>query len=148
MKIKLKLFVILTSLVIMAACSGTPEVPQQTTPPELTELMERVAIEDLFIDYYAQFRPDSQHDFASFFAADGRLEVNGMVADGIDEIKAMYAQLDLSKLKKLWSGYCCGSVNVGGVNYKIFGPEVAWIKFFRKSPGKIVKEPRTRHVPL
>jgi hypothetical protein len=63
-------------------------------------------------------------------------------------IKAMYAQLDLSKLKKLWSGYCCGSVNVGGVNYKIFGPEVAWIKFFRKSPGKIVKEPRTRHVPL
>ena len=63
-------------------------------------------------------------------------------------IKAMYAQLDLSKIKKLWSGYCCGSVTTGGVHYQIFGPEVAWIKFFRKSPGKLVKEPRTRHVPL
>ena len=63
-------------------------------------------------------------------------------------VKAMYAQLDLSKIKKLWSGYCCGSVNVGGTNYQIFGPEVAWIKFFRKAPGKIVKEPRTRQLPL
>ncbi len=79
---------IVAVLALMIACSEAPE----TTPPELTALMERVAIEDFFIDYYAQFRPDSKHDFASFFAADGRLEVNGMVASGIDEIKAMYAQ--------------------------------------------------------
>ncbi len=79
---------IVAVLALMAACSQAP----QTTPPELTALMERAAIEDLFIDYYAQFRPDSKHDFASFFTPDGRLEVNGMVASGIDEIKAMYAQ--------------------------------------------------------
>ena len=94
MKIKLKLIVILTLLGFMAACSGAPEAPQQTTPPGLTELMERVAIEDLFIDYYAQFRPDSKHDFKSFYAADGRLEVNGLVYNGLDEIKAIYGQLN------------------------------------------------------
>ena len=91
MKLKLKLIVILTLLGFMAACSGTLEAPQRTTPPEL---MERVAIEDLFIDYYAQFRPDSKHDFKSFFAADGRLEVNGLVYNGLDEIKAIYGQLN------------------------------------------------------
>jgi hypothetical protein len=54
--------------------------------------VERVAIEEFFYDYYAQFRPDSKHDFMSFFTVDGRLEVNGMVANGHDEIKAMYVQ--------------------------------------------------------
>jgi ketosteroid isomerase-like protein len=94
MKTKLRLIFILTLLGFMAACSGAPEAPQQTTPPELTELMERVAIEDLFIDYYAQFRPDSKHDFKSFFTDDGRLEVNGLVYNGLDEIKAIYGQLN------------------------------------------------------
>ncbi|MFC1838611.1 nuclear transport factor 2 family protein [Thermodesulfobacteriota bacterium] len=87
MKLKLGLLAFLAVLVLMTACS---EPPPPATPPELIELMERVAIEDLFTDYYAQFRPDSEHDFMSFFTDDGRLEVNGMVANGIDEIKAMY----------------------------------------------------------
>jgi len=54
--------------------------------------VENAAIEDFFNDYYAQFGPDSRHDFMSFFTADGRLEVNGLVANGYDEIKAMYVQ--------------------------------------------------------
>ncbi len=94
MKTKLKLIVIMTLLGFMTACSGAPEAPQQTTPPELTVLMERIAIEDLFIDYYAQFRPDSKHDFKSFFTDDGRLEVNGLVYNGLEEIKAIYGQLN------------------------------------------------------
>ena len=91
MKMKLKLIYILTLLGFMAACSGAP---QQTESPKLTELMERIAIEDFFIDYYAQFRPDSGHDFKSFFTDDGRLEVNGLVYNGLDEIKAIYGQLN------------------------------------------------------
>ncbi len=86
MKSTFSLLAVLTALGLMAACSAAPT----TTPPEITALEERVAIEEFFYDYYAQFRPDSKHDFASFFADDGRLEVNGMVADGIEEIKAMY----------------------------------------------------------
>ncbi len=89
MKSIFSLFVILAALGLMAACSKAPT----PTPPELTALMERVAIEEFFYDYYAQFRPDSKHDFASFFADDGRLEVNGMVADGIEQIKSMYGMV-------------------------------------------------------
>ena len=89
MKLKFGLLAILAALGLMAACSEGPTTP----PPELTALVERVAIEEFFYDYYAQFRPDSKHDFASFFADDGRLEVNGMVADGIEEIKAMYGRV-------------------------------------------------------
>jgi hypothetical protein len=84
---KKSLLTILALLGLITACS---ESPKTTTPPELTVLMERAAIEDLFIDYYAQFRPDSKHDFMSFFTDEGKLEVNGMVANGIDEIKEMY----------------------------------------------------------
>ena len=89
LKLKCSLLAILAALVLLAACSEAPT----TTPPELTTLVERVAIEEFFYDYYAQFRPDSKHDFASFFADDGRLDVNGMVADGIEEIKAMYGMV-------------------------------------------------------
>lgn len=79
---------VLAALVFMAACSTEPAPPS----PQLTELMERAAIEDLFADYYSQFGPDSGHDFVSFFTPDGTLEVNGLVAKGADEIKAMYVQ--------------------------------------------------------
>jgi hypothetical protein len=88
MKSILGLSAILTALVLLAACSRTPATP----PPELTELVERAAIEDLFNDYYSQFGPNSQHDFVSYFTADGKLEVNGLVANGLEEIKAMYVR--------------------------------------------------------
>ncbi len=87
---------VLIPLVFMAACSKAPATP----PPELTELVERAAIEDLFNDYYAQFGPNSQHDFVSFFTPDGILEVNGLVANGNDQIKAMYAQAGVGGEKK------------------------------------------------
>jgi hypothetical protein len=89
MKSVFSLLAVLAALGLMAACSQAPA----PTPPELTRLVERVAIEEFFYDYYAQFRPDSKHDFASFFADDGRLEVNGMVADGIEKIKEMYGMV-------------------------------------------------------
>ena len=85
-----KILIIFAVLGLMVACSEVPPPAPPATPPELTVLVERAAIEDLFTDYYAQFRPDSKHDFMSFFTDDGRLEVNGMVANGIEEIKAMY----------------------------------------------------------
>jgi hypothetical protein len=88
MKSKFKLPAILAALVFIAACSKAPTTP----PPELTELVERAAIENLFNDYYSQFGPNGRHNFMAYFAANGRLEVNGLVANGVDEIKAMYVQ--------------------------------------------------------
>jgi hypothetical protein len=92
MKSLFGLLIILTTLVFMAACSKAPTTP----PPELTELVERAAIEGLFNDYYSQFGPNGQHNFMAYFTANGRLEVNGLVANGIEEIKAMYAQAGAS----------------------------------------------------
>lgn len=85
---KIRLLVILAILGLIAACSDAPTA----TSPELTTLVERAAIEELFNNYYSQFALDDKHDFMSFFAKDGSLEVNGLVASGYDEIKAMYAQ--------------------------------------------------------
>jgi hypothetical protein len=96
MKSMLGLLSMLVALVCITACSKAPT----TTPPELKELVERAAIEDLFNDYYAQFGPNSQHKFMSYFAANGILEVNGLVANGIDEIKAMYVQAGVGGEKK------------------------------------------------
>ena len=86
---KFSMLAVLAALGLLAACSEAP-----TTPPELTELMERIAIEELFFDYYAQFRSDSSHDFQSFFTDDAHLDVNGFIVDGRDQIKATYAQID------------------------------------------------------
>jgi hypothetical protein len=88
MKSKFRLLAVLAALGLLAACSQAPK----TTPPELTALMERAAIEDFFSNYYSQFGPNGQHDFMSYFIADGILEVNGLVATGRDQIKAMYVQ--------------------------------------------------------
>jgi ketosteroid isomerase-like protein len=92
MKSRFGLSVILAALVLTAACSQAPAPMTPTTPPELTALKERTAIEDLFSDYYAQFGPNGQHNFMAYFAPDGVLEVNGLVAKGVDQIKAMYDQ--------------------------------------------------------
>jgi hypothetical protein len=86
--LKFRLLAILASLGLMAGCSGAPTKPS----PELTALEDRAAIEDFFNDYYSQFGPNSKHDFVAYFADDGRLEVNGLVASSREEIKAMYAQ--------------------------------------------------------
>jgi hypothetical protein len=88
MKSKLRLLAVLAALVFAAGCSKAPTAP----PPELKDLVERAAIEDLFNDYYSQFGPNGKHDFMSYFTANGRLEVNGLAANGLDEIKAMYVQ--------------------------------------------------------
>ena len=95
MKSILGLSIILAALVFVAACSKAPAPAQATMTPELTALLERAAIENLINDYYAQFGPNSQHNFMSFFATNGILEVNGLVANGIDQIKDLYAQIGL-----------------------------------------------------
>ena len=73
---------------LISSCSETPMQPS----PELQALMDRAAIEDLFNNYYSEFGPDSRHDFTAYFADNGILEVNGLVADSREKIAALYAQ--------------------------------------------------------
>ena len=88
MELQFRLLTILSALGFMGVCSGAPTKPS----PELTALVDRAAIEDFFNDYYSQFGPKSKHDFMAYFADDGRLEVNGLVANSREEIEAMYTQ--------------------------------------------------------
>lgn len=89
-KSKFRLLAVLIILGLMAACSNAPTIAPAS--PELTMLADRAAIEDLISNYYSQFGPNTKHDFISFFTADGRLEVNGLIAKNPDEIRALYTQ--------------------------------------------------------
>jgi hypothetical protein len=80
------------SVGVLAVSLFTTTVKSQnaaTVPPGLTALLDRAAIEDLLVDYYAQIGTDN-HDFSNYFTADGRLEVNGLIATGKAEIIALY----------------------------------------------------------
>jgi len=90
MKGSLRLFAILAILGLMAACSNAPTAAPVT--PELTALVDRAAIKDHINDYYGQFRKDGVQDFASFYTADAKLDVNGWVVSGREGIKGMYSQ--------------------------------------------------------
>ena len=77
--------------VVVMALFAAPAKSQNPAalPSELKTLLDRAAIEDMMVDYYAQIGTD-KHDFSRFFTADGRLEVNGLIAAGRAEIKALY----------------------------------------------------------
>lgn len=69
--------------------AATAKAQNAALPAEVQMLVDRAAIEDLMLDYYAQIGTDN-HDFSRFFTAGGRLEVNGLVANGRKEIIALY----------------------------------------------------------
>lgn len=58
-------------------------------PQELKVLLDRTAIEDMMVDYYAQIGSDN-HDYSKYYTADGRLEVNGLIAKGKTEMTGLY----------------------------------------------------------
>ena len=89
-KKSLRLFALLAIPGFMAACSNAPSEVQVS--PELTALADRAAIRDHINDYYGQFRKDGEQDFASFYTADAKLDVNGWIVSGRDGIKGMYSQ--------------------------------------------------------
>ena len=62
-------------------------------------------------------------------------------------VVAMFAQLELCKLKTVKPGYCCGWVTVGSIVYKVYGPQQAWIRFFRERPGKKIRVGKSFHSP-
>jgi len=59
--------------------------------PDLIILADRASIENLMTDYYANIGKRN-FDFSVYFAPGGVLDVNGLVATGADEIKALYVR--------------------------------------------------------
>jgi hypothetical protein len=68
-----------------------PSEPAQAEQPATTlaTLLDKAQIQDLLVDYYAQFG-SGKDDYASFFVEDGILDVNGIVAQGKIGIADLY----------------------------------------------------------
>ena len=67
-------------------------------------LLDRVQIEDLLVDYYQPLGGGKQEDLASFFVADGVIDVNGRVYSGHKGIAQAYKD--------------AGSANNGNATFK------------------------------
>jgi len=81
------------SLLVLVFITGS-EITQAAAieqSPELTALVDRAVIENLMVDYYSHIG-DSSFNFSRYFVPDGVLDVNGIVASGAEEIKALYVR--------------------------------------------------------
>ena len=58
------------------------------------ELLDKVAIEDLLNRYYRHFGGSDPAAFNDYYTDDAVFDVNGIVANGKEEIEAIYAGLD------------------------------------------------------
>jgi ketosteroid isomerase-like protein len=76
-----------TLLLLITAC--TPVV-QPAISPAVQETLDKIAIQDLMIDYYAQLGTGGK-GFSDFFVEDSVLDVDGMVARGREEIENLYS---------------------------------------------------------
>ena len=74
----------------VAAPTSAAALAPAPLAPEVVALMDRAAIENLYADYYSHLGAGT--DFSQFFAQNGELDVNGLVASGADEIKALYVR--------------------------------------------------------
>ena len=82
-------------LLFLALVCITTGVKAQAAPtaqsPEVSALIDRAAIENLMVDYYSHIG-NSSFNFGQYFVKDGVLDVNGIVAKGAEQIKALYVR--------------------------------------------------------
>lgn len=78
-----------TAALALSACQ------QQAAAPDaaMQQVADRVAIEDLVVEYYANLGGGDAHAYDTYFTDDAVLDVNGVVANGRDEIAGIYEGL-------------------------------------------------------
>jgi hypothetical protein len=83
-------FFVLFLLILVCVAGGVKaQVAASGQSPVVTALIDRTIIENLLVDYYSHIG-DSSFNFGRYFAGDGVLDVNGIVAKGAEEIKRLY----------------------------------------------------------
>ncbi len=89
---RMSVFPVLVLLALVCLATGANAQTAPAAPsPEVAALIDRAAIKNLMVDYYSHIG-NSSFNFGQFFVKDGVLDVNGIVAKGADEIKALYVQ--------------------------------------------------------
>ncbi|HSG35781.1 MAG TPA: nuclear transport factor 2 family protein [Sphingomonadaceae bacterium] len=71
----------------LAACNQAPS-------PEMQELADKAAIEELLVSYYSHFGGTENEDFGAYYTEDAVFDVNGIVSTGREEIVALYNGMD------------------------------------------------------
>lgn len=82
----------LMSLVAMILLAQAAPAVAAQPAMSVTSLIDRAQIEDLLVDYYSHLGGGGG-DFASYYVADGTLDVNGLVAKGQQAIEELYKQV-------------------------------------------------------
>ena len=83
-------FLVSSFLTLVCIASGAKGA-MAAQSPEVTALIDRAVIENLMVDYYSHIGNGS-FNFGQYFVKDGVLDVNGIVAKGAEEIKALYVR--------------------------------------------------------
>jgi hypothetical protein len=86
-QIKKGLFLLAVAALMLAASACQQQQSVQPTPSNT--LLDRAQIEDLLVDYYGQLGGNGR-DFGDFYAEDGILDVNGIIAQGQKAIEDLY----------------------------------------------------------
>lgn len=66
-----------------------PVLAQQVT---METLLDRIQIEDLLVRYYYDLSQGESHTLSDYFTEDALLDVDGTIANGRDEIAALYTR--------------------------------------------------------
>jgi len=73
---------------VLAGCNGATEPPARDA--DVQAAMDRIAIEDMVTDYYSHLGGEDAEAFDEYFTEDAVFDVNGIVANGREEIEAIY----------------------------------------------------------
>lgn len=83
-----------TKWLAAAAALALAGCNQATVPdPAMGKLADRIAVEDLLNNYYANFGGSANEDFATYYTEDAVFDVNGVVSKGRKEIVGLYDKL-------------------------------------------------------
>ena len=91
-------------LAVLALCALATPVLAKAPRTTQANLLDRIQIEDLLVDYYQPLGGGKQEDLASFFTPDGVIDVNGRVYSGHKGIAQAYKD--------------AGSANNGNATFK------------------------------
>ena len=83
------IFLLALTALMLAASACQQQQPQNVQPGAPNPLLDRAQIEDLLVDYYGQLGAGG-HDFGDYYAEDGVLDVNGIVAQGQNGVEDLY----------------------------------------------------------
>jgi len=85
--INLRIIGIAGALGLLAGCNQAIDADTQAA-------LDRVAIEDMVVEYYSHLGGEDAGAFDEYFVEDAVFDVNGIVANGREEIQAIYAGME------------------------------------------------------